>query len=55
MDAIHQKLRLGRVQFLKMNIEGASPFAIPGMTETLNQTEVLGISWHDFSGRGNGR
>ncbi len=48
IDAIHQKLSLGRIQFLKMNIEGAERFAIRGMTETLRHTEVLCISCHDF-------
>ena len=48
IDAIHHKLNLGRIQFLKMNIEGAERFAIQGMTETLNQTEVFCISCHDF-------
>lgn len=48
IDAIHQKLSLGRVQFLKMNIEGAERYAIGGMTETLSQTEVLCVSCHDF-------
>lgn len=31
-----------------MNIEGAERFAVQGMTETLNQTEVFCISCHDF-------
>jgi FkbM family methyltransferase len=48
IDAIHAKLNLGRIQFLKMNIEGAERFAIRGMTETLRHTEILCISCHDF-------
>jgi FkbM family methyltransferase len=48
IDAIHQKLCLGRIHFLKMNIEGAERFAIRAMSATLNQTEVLCISCHDF-------
>ena len=48
IDAIHQTLGLGRVHFLKMNIEGAERFAIRGMRETLSQTEVLCVSCHDF-------
>ncbi|MGO9086095.1 MAG: FkbM family methyltransferase [Terriglobales bacterium] len=47
IDAIHRKLGLGRVHFLKMNIEGAERFAIRGMSETLKQTEVLCVSCHD--------
>jgi len=52
IDAIHGKLGLGRVQFLKMNIEGAERFAIRGMSETLGQTEVACISCHDFLAAG---
>ncbi len=48
IDEIHRKLDLGRIQFLKMNIEGAERFAIQGMSETLNKTEILCISCHDF-------
>ncbi len=48
LDAIYQKLSLSRVHFLKMNIEGAERLAIRGMRETLNQTEALCISCHDF-------
>lgn len=48
LDTIHQTLRLGRVQFLKMNIEGAESLAIQGMAETLKHVEVLCISCHDF-------
>ena len=48
IDAIYKKLGLGRVHFLKMNIEGAEREAIRGMTETLGHTEVVCISCHDF-------
>ena len=48
IDALHQKLGLGRIQFLKLNIEGAERFAIRGMSEILKQTEVLCVSCHDF-------
>ena len=48
VDAIYQKLDLGRIHFLKINIEGAERLAIRGMAETLKQTEVLCISCHDF-------
>lgn len=48
IDTIHRKLGLGRVQFLKMNIEGAERLAIRGMIQTLGQTEVICISCHDF-------
>ena len=48
IDAIYQQVGLGRVNFLKMNIEGAERFAIQGMSETLRHTEVLCVSCHDF-------
>jgi FkbM family methyltransferase len=48
IDAIHQQLNLGRIHFLKMNIEGSERFAIHGMTATLKETEVLCVSCHDF-------
>jgi len=48
IDAIHHELGLGRVNFLKMNIEGAERLAIRGMAATLEQTEVLCVSCHDF-------
>jgi FkbM family methyltransferase len=48
LDDICNSLRLGRVNFLKMNIEGAERFAIRGMTETLKRTDVLCICCHDF-------
>jgi FkbM family methyltransferase len=48
VDAIYQKLHLDRVNFLKMNIEGAECLAMKGMTEALKRTEVLCISCHDF-------
>ncbi len=48
VDAIYQKLGLDRVNFMKMNIEGAERLAMKGMTEALKRTEVLCISCHDF-------
>ena len=48
IDAICQQLNLGRVHFLKMNIEGAEGLAIRGMADTFQQTEVLCVSCHDF-------
>ena len=48
IDAIYQQLGLGKVNFLKMNIEGAERFAIQGMAVTLQHTEVLCVSCHDF-------
>jgi hypothetical protein len=48
IDAIHKKLGLGQIHFLKMNIEGAERSAIRGMIETVSQTEIVCISCHDF-------
>lgn len=48
IDGIHQKLGLGRIHFLKMNIEGAERFAIRGMAKTLCETEALCVCCHDF-------
>lgn len=48
IDAIHQQMNLGRVHFLKMNIEGSESRAIHGMAATLKETEVLCVSCHDF-------
>lgn len=48
IDAIYGRLNLGRINFLKMNIEGSERLAIRGMTETLKQTEILCVSCHDF-------
>jgi FkbM family methyltransferase len=51
IDEVHHRLNLGRVNFLKMNIEGSERLAIQGMRATLSQTEVLCVSCHDFLAR----
>jgi FkbM family methyltransferase len=51
IDEVHHRLNLGRVNFLKMNIEGSERLAILGMGATLPQTEVLCVSCHDFLAR----
>ena len=48
LDEIYIRLRLGTVNFLKMNIEGAERLAIQGMVETLKHTQTLCICCHDF-------
>jgi len=48
IDAICRGLGLERVNFLKMNIEGAERLAIRGMADTLQRTETLCICCHDF-------
>jgi len=54
VDALHRQLAVGRIHFLKMNIEGAERLAIRGMSEVLKQTEVVCISCHDFLAKRNG-
>jgi len=48
IDAIYRRLNLGRVNFLKMNIEGSERLAIHGMTQALRRTEIVCVSCHDF-------
>jgi len=48
IDQICARLNLGRIHFLKMNIEGSERLAIKGMSGTLRNTEVVCISCHDF-------
>lgn len=46
---------IGRIDFLKMNIEGAERFALPGCREALSRTAHVCISAHDFrANRGEG-
>jgi FkbM family methyltransferase len=48
IDTICGELALRRINFLKMNIEGAERLAIRGIAETLRLTEVACIACHDF-------
>jgi FkbM family methyltransferase len=48
IDSLCEELHLGRIHFLKMNIEGAERLAIHGISEALKRTELLCISCHDF-------
>ena len=41
-------MELSRVDFLKMNIEGAERFALSGMGEMLRKTKNVCIACHDF-------
>lgn len=55
MDAICEELSIGRIAFLKMNIEGAERLALQGMPRTLARTDVVCICCHDFRAeRGDG-
>lgn len=48
LDEIVQQLDLKSIAFLKMNIEGAERPALHGMAHTLQITDCLCISCHDF-------
>ena len=48
IDALVTRLSLERIDFLKMNIEGAERLAIRGMDETLRRTETICVCCHDF-------
>jgi len=48
LDELAETERLPRIDFLKMNIEGAEALALRGMRRTLPMIENLAISCHDF-------
>jgi hypothetical protein len=48
MDALVDRLEIERIDFLKMNIEGAERLAIQGMARTLERTAAVCICCHDF-------
>jgi len=48
LDSLLDELKLDRVDFLKMNIEGAERLAIEGMSTSLRRLRYLCISCHDF-------
>jgi hypothetical protein len=51
LDSILSPFRLGHIDFMKMNIEGAEALAIPGMSETIRKTSHVVIQCHDFVGQ----
>jgi len=54
-DEIVSRERIDRIDFLKMNIEGAERFALRGMPETLRRLPYACIAAHDFrAARGEG-
>jgi FkbM family methyltransferase len=53
MDQLVRDERLERIDFLKMNIEGAERLAIQCMDETLERTRHVCIACHDFIWRAN--
>ena len=48
LDAVFRTFGLSRVDFLKMNIEGAERLALSGMGEMVRKTKNVCISCHDF-------
>jgi FkbM family methyltransferase len=48
LDELVDDLALARVDFIKMNIEGAEKLAIQGMDRTMKKTATVCISCHDF-------
>jgi FkbM family methyltransferase len=51
---IFRSLELSRVDFLKMNIEGAERLALSGMGEMVRNTKSVCIACHDFLADGGG-
>src|SRR5580693_7150013 len=55
LDELLERENVQRIDFLKMNVEGAEALAIRGMDRTLRITRALSISCHDFrAGAGEG-
>ncbi len=48
LDYIFRSFKLSRVDFLKMNIEGAERLALSGMKEMVRKTRNVCIGCHDF-------
>jgi FkbM family methyltransferase len=48
VDEVCRRLRIDRIDLLKMNIEGAERLAIGGMSETIRKTKYVCIACHDF-------
>jgi FkbM family methyltransferase len=54
-DSLSERYGIGRIDFLKMNIEGAELHALPGCREALLRTRNVCIAAHDFrAARGEG-
>jgi FkbM family methyltransferase len=48
LDDLAEQMCIGRIDLLKMNIEGAERLAIRGMRDALQRTRHVVISCHDF-------
>jgi FkbM family methyltransferase len=54
-DDLAAEMRIGEIDFLKMNIEGAERFALPGCRQSLARTRFVCVAAHDFrAARGEG-
>jgi FkbM family methyltransferase len=49
LDQVFRSMELPKVDFLKMNIEGAERTALAGMREMVRRTRYVCISCHDFA------
>jgi hypothetical protein len=47
-DDLAAELQIGGIDFLKMNIEGAERFALPGCRQALGRTRFICVAAHDF-------
>jgi FkbM family methyltransferase len=55
VDQLCKEQRIARIDFLKMNIEGAERFALQGMKETIGKVRLICVCCHDFrADRGHG-
>ena len=48
LDELIEREKIRRVDFLKMNIEGAERFALPGCWQALARTRFVCVAAHDF-------
>jgi hypothetical protein len=48
LDDLCAEWGVGRIDFLKMNIEGAERFALPGCRNVLPRTRFVCVAAHDF-------
>ncbi|MCX6624459.1 MAG: FkbM family methyltransferase, partial [Acidobacteria bacterium] len=54
-DMISEQFGIGRIDFLKMNIEGAERIALPGCPAALERVRAVCVAAHDFrANRGEG-
>jgi FkbM family methyltransferase len=54
-DELCARYAIGRIDFLKMNIEGAERFALLGMTQAIRRIRHVSVCAHDFrAARGEG-